>query len=43
VGIDIKVARHLSLRPIQLDYLVTRFASGTQSDPRASAGIVLHF
>ncbi len=42
-GIDIKVAWHLSLRAIQLDYVVTRFDSATQSDARASAGIVLHF
>lgn len=42
-GIDIKVAPFLSLRAIQLDYLVTRFASGTQNQPRASAGLVLHF
>lgn len=42
-GIDIHVAPFVSFRPIQLDYIVTRFGSGTQSQPRASAGIVLHF
>ena len=42
-GIDIKVAPFLSLRAIQLDYLVTRFGSSTQNQPRASAGLVLHF
>ncbi len=42
-GIDIHVAPFVSFRPIQLDYLVTRFGSGTQGQPRASAGIVLHF
>ncbi|HTU36282.1 MAG TPA: hypothetical protein VMF66_20955 [Candidatus Acidoferrum sp.] len=42
-GIDIRVAPFVSFRPIQLDYLVTRFGSGTQSQPRASAGIMLHF
>ena len=42
-GIDIHVAPFISFRPIQLDYIVTRFGSGTQSQPRASAGLVLHF
>lgn len=42
-GIDIKVAPFASLRAIQLDYLVTRFGSATQNQPRASAGFVLHF
>ena len=42
-GVDIGVGPFVSLRPIQLDYLVTRFGSGTQSQPRASAGIVIHF
>jgi hypothetical protein len=42
-GIDIKVAPFASLRAIQLDYLVTRFGSTTQNQPRASAGVVLHF
>jgi hypothetical protein len=42
-GIDIKVAPFASLRAIQLDYLVTRFGSTTQNQPRASAGVVFHF
>jgi len=42
-GIDIGVAPFLSFRPIQLDYLVTRIGSSTQSQPRASVGLVLHF
>lgn len=42
-GIDVGIAPFVSFRPIQLDYLVTRFGSGTQSQPRASAGLVLHF
>jgi len=43
VGIDIKFAPFVSLRPIQIDYLLTRFNSGTQSQPRVSAGVVFHF
>lgn len=43
VGIDVKVLPFISIRPIQLDYLVTRFNNGTQNQPRASAGVVLHF
>jgi hypothetical protein len=42
-GIDVKVARFVSFRPIQLDYLITRFGSSTQNQPRASAGLVVHF
>jgi hypothetical protein len=42
-GIDLKLAGFLSLRPIQLDYLITRFGSSTQNQPRASAGLVVHF
>jgi hypothetical protein len=43
VGIDIKFAPFVSLRPIQIDYLATRFNSSTQSQPRVSAGVVFHF
>lgn len=42
-GIDLHIAPFLSFRAIQLDYLVTRFHSGTQNQPRASAGLVLRF
>jgi hypothetical protein len=43
VGIDLKVLPLLSIRPIQFDYLLTRFNSSTQNQPRVSAGIVLRF
>lgn len=43
VGIDLKVLPLLSVRPIQIDYLLTHFNSGTQNQPRVSAGIVVHF
>jgi len=43
VGIDIHVAPFLSVRPIQFDYLVTRFRSATQNQPRVSAGVVIDF
>lgn len=42
-GIDLHIAPFLSFRAIQLDYLMTRFHSGTQNQPRASTGIVLRF
>jgi hypothetical protein len=42
-GIDVKVIPFISVRLIQVDYLATRFGSQTQNQPRASAGIVLHF
>ena len=41
-GIDIHIAPLVSLRAIHLDYLVTRFGSSTQSQPRVSVGIVVH-
>jgi hypothetical protein len=42
-GIDLKIIPHVWIRPIQIDYLITRLASNTQSQVRASAGVVLHF
>ena len=42
-GIDIKAAPFVSFRPIQLDYLLTRFNSSTQTQPRVSAGLVFRF
>lgn len=42
-SIDLHIAPFLSFRAIQLDYLVTRFNSSTQNQPRASTGIVLRF
>ena len=42
-GIDLKVLPLISLRPIQIDYLLTHFNSKTQNQPRISAGIVLRF
>jgi opacity protein-like surface antigen/outer membrane protein OmpA-like peptidoglycan-associated protein len=48
-GLDIKVHRHIALRIIQAEYLMTRFqdyATGTtsaQNDMRISAGIVFRF
>ncbi|HUJ32302.1 MAG TPA: outer membrane beta-barrel protein [Candidatus Acidoferrum sp.] len=42
-GIDIHVAPLVSFRPIQIDYLITRFGSSTQNQPRVSAGVVFHF
>jgi hypothetical protein len=43
VGIDIKIADAVSVRPIQIDYLLTRFGGTTQSQPRLGAGVVFHF
>jgi|HubBroStandDraft_5_1064220.scaffolds.fasta_scaffold54026_2 hypothetical protein len=43
VGIDIKIADSVSIRPIQIDYLLTRFGGTTQSQPRLGAGVVFHF
>jgi outer membrane immunogenic protein len=47
-GVDYRLSRRLSLRPLQVDYLLTRFKEGTpnnqtQNNLRASTGIVFHF
>ena len=42
-GIDVKVLPSLYFRPVQIDYLLTRLNSNTQSQPRYSTGVVLHF
>jgi hypothetical protein len=42
-GLDLKVLPFISIRAVQFDYLVTRFNSQTQNQPRISAGIVLRF
>jgi hypothetical protein len=42
-GIDLKLVPHVWIRPIQIDYLVTRLHSGTQNQARVSAGVVVHF
>lgn len=48
-GIDYRLSRHLSVRPIQADYLLTRFneftvnSNPTQNNLRLSTGLVFHF
>jgi hypothetical protein len=47
-GFDLRINHRFSLRPLELDYLPTRFAEttggrDTQSNLRASTGIVFHF
>jgi hypothetical protein len=42
-GIDVKPFHFVSVRLFQFDYLLTRFGSQTQNQPRASAGVVFHF
>jgi len=42
-GLDLKVLPLLSVRPIQVDYLLTHFNSDTQNQFRYSAGIVVRF
>jgi len=44
-GIDFRVSSHLSLRPIQLEYLMTRLPNGLsnqENNLRIGAGITLH-
>jgi hypothetical protein len=40
-GIDLYLAPFLSFRAIQLDYLMTRFNSSSQNEPRVSTSVVL--
>jgi hypothetical protein len=42
-GIDLKLSSHFWLRPVQVDYLLTRFGSATQNQPRISTGLVFEF
>ena len=49
-GFDYRLSRRLSLRPIQADYLLTRFkefdefsSRSTQNNVRLSTGLVFHF
>jgi outer membrane immunogenic protein len=47
-GVDYRINNRLSFRPLQVDYLLTRFSEGTpnnqtQNNLRASTGIVIHF
>ncbi|HYA62909.1 MAG TPA: outer membrane beta-barrel protein [Candidatus Sulfotelmatobacter sp.] len=47
-GVDYQVSHHLAIRPVQADYLLTRFNVGTfsaqsQNNVRISTGFVLRF
>ena len=48
-GLDVRVRRHLAIRAIQAEYLMTKFSdinsgsSGTQNDMRLSTGLVFRF
>jgi opacity protein-like surface antigen len=47
-GLDVGVSQHFAIRPVQLDYLLTRFKEGTgnaqnQNNLRVSTGIVFRF
>ena len=48
-GLDIRLTHHIALRPIQAEYMLTRFAavpsgsSASQNDLRLSAGLVFRF
>jgi hypothetical protein len=41
-GVDFKLAKHVSVRPVQLDWRRTTFASATQNNLRYAAGVVLN-
>jgi peptidoglycan-associated lipoprotein len=43
-GFDVRIARHIDLRPIEADYFLTKLpngVNGTQNNLRLSAGVVL--
>jgi opacity protein-like surface antigen len=47
-GVDYKLSDHFSIRPVKVDYLMTRFkeagaSAQTQNNLRVSTGIVFHF
>src|ERR1700730_349770 len=39
-GIDMRVGKHVSIRPVQADYLLTHFSNQRQGGWRLSAGVV---
>jgi len=45
-GIDLKVSKHFSIRPVQAEYFLTRIPDGLnnrQNNFRYSAGVVFRF
>jgi outer membrane immunogenic protein len=47
-GVDFKISHHFSVRPVQVDYLLTRFdefglGAENQNNLRLSTGVVFHF
>lgn len=45
-GLDVKVAGHVSVRPVQVEYVLTKFDDGIhnrQNNVRISAGVVFRF
>lgn len=42
-GVDVTLQRHVALRLIQADYLLTRFGSETQNNVRVTIGLVFRF
>jgi len=47
-GVDVGISRHFAVRPVQLDYLLTRFNEGAnnaqnQNNLRVSTGVVFRF
>lgn len=42
-GVNIKLSRHIWLRPVQLDYIRSEFTNSGQNQTRISAGLVYRF
>jgi len=45
-GVDFQISEHLAIRPVQAEYLLTKFmdgASNRQNNFRYSAGIIFRF
>ena len=42
-GADVTLTRHVSLRAIEVDYLLTRFDSASQNNFRLQTGLVWRF
>jgi len=43
LGVDFVVRKHLSLRPIQLDYTISQLAPHSQNQFRVSAGVIFRW
>lgn len=42
-GLDLRATKHVSIRPLQMEYLYTKFGTTHQNNLRIASGLVYHF